>query len=221
MPTVSSGSGASAADVFYEVRSNAASISGRDADLAPGIDILMIMGFGATMDCWEPQLDGLLRHPGDEVPVRVCLLDNRGVGRSSSPKPRTAYTTSRMADDCITILDALKWGQVHVIGHSMGAMIATQLASMHPERLLSLTLISVTAGRWQSVPTNWAAIKYAWQVPCSSPLLCPGAVRCASLLSLLMICFPHQLRNRTCCLYQYKNSKTVGRLIPLKSCSAC
>ena len=60
--------------------------------------------------------------------------------------------------------DALKWGQVHVIGHSMGAMVATQLASMHPARLLSLTLISVTAGRWQSIPTNWAAIKYAWQV---------------------------------------------------------
>lgn len=60
--------------------------------------------------------------------------------------------------------DAVQWEQAHVIGHSMGAMVATQLASMHPEKLLSLTLISVTAGRWQSVPTNWAAIKYAWQV---------------------------------------------------------
>ncbi|DBA73506.1 TPA: hypothetical protein ACH3X1_011532 [Trebouxia sp. C0004] len=59
--------------------------------------------------------------------------------------------------------NALKWDQAHVIGHSMGAMVATQLASMHPDRLLSLTLISVTAGRWQSIPTNWAAIKYAWQ----------------------------------------------------------
>ena len=64
--------------------------------------------------------------------------------------------------------DTLKWGQVHVIGHSMGAMVATQLASMHPDRLLSLTLISVTAGRWQSVPLNWAAIKYAWQVSISA-----------------------------------------------------
>ena len=59
---------------------------------------------------------------------------------------------------------ALGWELVHVIGHSMGAMVATQLASMHPERFLSLTLISATAGRWQSLPTNWAAIKYAWQV---------------------------------------------------------
>lgn len=70
---------------------------------------------------------------------------------------------------CFVMQNALKWDQVHVIGHSMGAMVATQLASMHPDRLLSLTLISVTAGRWQSIPTNWAAIKYAWQV--SSPAI--------------------------------------------------
>ena len=66
--------------------------------------------------------------------------------------------------------DALHWEEVHVIGHSMGGMVATQLASMHPEKLLSLTLISVTAGRWQAVPTNWAAIKYAWQVIYLSPV---------------------------------------------------
>ncbi len=64
--------------------------------------------------------------------------------------------------------NALKWDQVHVIGHSMGAMVATQLACMHPDRLLSLTLISATAGRWQSIPTNWAAVKYAWQVSSSA-----------------------------------------------------
>lgn len=73
--------------------------------------------------------------------------------------------------------DALKWDQVHVIGHSMGAMVATQLASMHPDRLLSLTLISATAGRWQSIPTNWAAIKYAWQV--SSSALSSDPEHCA------------------------------------------
>ena len=67
-------------------------------------------------------------------------------------------------DGKAAVQDVLQWEQVHVIGLSMGAMVATQLASMHPEKFLSLTLISVTAGRWQAVPTNWAAIKYAWQV---------------------------------------------------------
>ena len=51
------------------------------------------------------------------------------------------------------------------------------LAAKHPDRLHSLTLISVTGGRWQSLPTNWAAIKYAWQVstpPLLSCLLFPA-----------------------------------------------
>ncbi|KAA6424663.1 MAG: hypothetical protein FRX49_05330, partial [Trebouxia sp. A1-2] len=127
MPTVSAGSGDSLTEIYYEVRGDTASSS-----------------FGATLDCWEPQLDGLLNHqasPGG-VSVSACLLDNRGVGRSGSPKARQAYTTTIMAEDCIAVLNALKWDQVHVIGHSMGAMVATQLASMHPDRLLSLTLIS-------------------------------------------------------------------------------
>lgn len=175
MSLVSVGSGASSAEIYYEVHEIRACTSGReqlarDDELQSCVEVLMIMGFGATLDCWEPQLDGLLNHQGNanQTTIRVCLLDNRGVGRSSSPKARQAYTTSIMAEDCITVLDTLKWGQVHVIGHSMGAMVATQLASMHPDRLLSLTLISVTAGRWQSVPLNWAAIKYAWQVSISA-----------------------------------------------------
>ncbi|KAL3134650.1 hypothetical protein ABBQ32_007659 [Trebouxia sp. C0010 RCD-2024] len=165
MPTIASGSGTCAADIYYEVRGDTPSTSNREPHNSTEVNILMIMGFGATLDCWEPQLDGLLR-PEAKAPgacVRVCLLDNRGVGRSSSPTLRQAYSTSIMADDCIAVLDVLHWEQVHVIGHSMGAMVATQLASMHPEKFLSLTLISVTAGRWQAVPANWAAIKYAWQ----------------------------------------------------------
>ena len=91
--------------------------------------------------------------------------------------------------------DALIWSQVHVIGHSMGAMVAMQLACMHPERLLSLTLISATAGRWQSVPTNWAAIKYAWQVaPHILMLLVPSSscstatLACSLFLGYLCTC---------------------------------
>lgn len=83
---------------------------------------------------------------------------------------------------CSGMQNAMKWDQVHVIGHSMGAMVATQLACMHPDRLLSLTLISVTAGRWQSIPTNWAAIKYAWQV--SSSALFSAPALCATTMQL-------------------------------------
>ncbi|DBA73505.1 TPA: hypothetical protein ACH3X1_011531 [Trebouxia sp. C0004] len=105
MPTVSAGSGASLTDIYYELRGDTASCSGRESDFNTHVSILMIMGFGATLDCWEPQLDGLLNHqasPG--ASVRACLLDNRGVGRSGSPKARQAYTTTIMADDCIAVL---------------------------------------------------------------------------------------------------------------------
>ncbi|DBB18870.1 TPA: hypothetical protein ACH3X3_000457 [Trebouxia sp. C0006] len=106
MPTVSAGSGASLTDIYYEVRGDTASSSGRESDFNTPVSILMIMGFGATLDCWEPQLDGLLTHqasPGG-ASVRACLLDNRGVGRSGCPKARQAYTTTIMADDCIAVL---------------------------------------------------------------------------------------------------------------------
>ena len=42
-----------------------------------------------------------------QAPVKVCMLDNRGVGRSSSPTLRQAYSTSIMADDCIAVLVSL------------------------------------------------------------------------------------------------------------------
>ena len=65
------------------------------------------MGFGATHDCWKPQLnDGFLsgRH-GSSVPkCRVLMMDNRGVGSSDSPEKTSEYTTTIMANDVIGLL---------------------------------------------------------------------------------------------------------------------
>ncbi|KAJ3412506.1 hypothetical protein HDV05_000644 [Chytridiales sp. JEL 0842] len=73
----------------------------------------------------------------------VCIFDNRGSGLSSVPEGR--YKTCEMAMDVVDLLDHLGWQKFHLVGLSMGGMIAQELAYAHPKRLLSLTLESTTA----------------------------------------------------------------------------
>ena len=73
----------------------------------------------------------------------------------------------------------LGWSrEVHVVGHSMGAMIATRLAALAPGKLASLTLISTTSGGFQIIPRSWRAVKYALQVQATSSLRA-SALLCA------------------------------------------
>lgn len=104
------------------------------------------MGFAASHMTWAPQLA--------ELVTGACLAcpDNRGVGQSGCPDGRRHYSTSRMALDCLGVLDALGWREAHVIGHSMGAMVACKFAAMFPQRARSLTVICGTGGGWESVP---------------------------------------------------------------------
>ncbi|GAB4816031.1 hypothetical protein N2152v2_003077 [Parachlorella kessleri] len=120
----------------------------------------MLMGFGATNIVWAPQLADLLATEGDggEPPMAVCVFDNRGVGRSSSPAGWKNYTTDIMAGDVLALMDHLAWQQFHLVGHSMGSMIASKVAALAPQRVLSLSLISGTGGRWQAVPQSAAAL---------------------------------------------------------------
>lgn len=64
---------------------------------------LCCLGFGATLQCWEPQLDRLLQ-PDQPRPTRCLLLDNRGVGRSGSPARKSAYHTATMAEDILLLM---------------------------------------------------------------------------------------------------------------------
>lgn len=65
----------------------------------------------------------------------------------------------------LSVLQAhLHWDTAHVVGHSMGGMIAMKLAVLAPERVCSLSIISATGGGWQSLPFSWRAAKYMWKV---------------------------------------------------------
>ncbi|MCO5578308.1 hypothetical protein L7F22_049959 [Adiantum nelumboides] len=84
--------------------------------------------------------------------IHVCAFDNRGVGKSSTPKKKSEYTTKIMALDALDLMDHLGWRKAHVFGHSLGAMIACKLAAMFPDRVASLALLSATGGGYQCIP---------------------------------------------------------------------
>jgi pimeloyl-ACP methyl ester carboxylesterase len=98
-----------------------------------GPPLLMIMGMSGTFDHWkEAFLDGLRND------FETIIYDHRGVG-SSSPLDG-AVTIAQLAEDAVGLLDALEIESPHVLGISMGGMVAQELALGHPERVRTLTL---------------------------------------------------------------------------------
>jgi pimeloyl-ACP methyl ester carboxylesterase len=123
--------------------------------------ILLVMGLGAQMTLWPDELVAALAGDG----FRVIRYDNRDIGLSQkfegarAPSPavqvlrkkigfpaKVPYKLKDMADDGIGLLDALGIAKAHVVGASMGGMIAQLMAVHHPERLLTLTSIMSTTG---------------------------------------------------------------------------
>src|SRR4051794_32195564 len=98
-----------------------------------GPPLLLIMGMSGTALHWgEPFLQAL-REDFD-----VITYDHRGVGAST--RLDGEITIAEMAADAATLLQALDIEAAHVVGFSMGGMIAQELALAHPERMLTLTL---------------------------------------------------------------------------------
>jgi pimeloyl-ACP methyl ester carboxylesterase len=97
-----------------------------------GEPLLLIMGLAADSTAW------MFQRPDFAARYRTIVFDNRGVGRSS--KPRGPYTIHEMADDAAGLLDVLDVRRAHVVGVSMGGMIAQELALRHPERVRGLVL---------------------------------------------------------------------------------
>ena len=114
------------------------------------------MGLGGLMSTWQRQTKDFSHAQSDKYTSLV--VDNRGMGESDKPLMR--YSTSEMAKDLIELLDHLSWTeqrQLHVIGISMGGMIAQELALEVPSRIASLQLVSTAArlvntiGYWENL----------------------------------------------------------------------
>jgi pimeloyl-ACP methyl ester carboxylesterase len=130
-----------------------------------GEPMLLVMGLGGPMTWWDPGFCQMLADQG----FFVIRYDNRDTGRSSrvrarvdrgmlvraflGRKVRTPYTLDDMAADGFALLDHLGITAAHVVGISMGGMIAQTMAVLRPKRVRSLTSIMSTTGRrtvgWQ------------------------------------------------------------------------
>ncbi len=97
-----------------------------------GDPLLLIMGLAADSTAWLFQVPAFAEH------YRTITFDNRGVGRSA--KPAGPYAITGMAKDAVGLLDMLGIARAHVVGVSMGGMIAQELALHHPERVRGLVL---------------------------------------------------------------------------------
>jgi 3-oxoadipate enol-lactonase len=98
-----------------------------------GEPLLLIQGMSGTHVSWGRPFRDLL-----EADFECVAFDNRGIGLSSAVED--PFMIAEMAGDALELLDALEISSAHVVGISMGGMIAQELALAHPERLRSLTL---------------------------------------------------------------------------------
>ena len=98
--------------------------------------LLLIQGLGAHMLGWHAGLCKQLADAG----FHVLRFDNRDVGLSQK-FPQGGYTLADMANDTAGLLTALDIPAAHIVGQSLGGMIAQQLALDHPTRVLTLALV--------------------------------------------------------------------------------
>lgn len=123
--------------------------------------LFLIMGLGAQMILWDDEFCRDLAARG----FRVIRFDNRDIGHSTKMSggkplrpmellklrifkiaPEAPYKLWDMADDVVGLMDALGIKAAHIVGASMGGMIAQEIAMRHPDRILSLTSIMSTTG---------------------------------------------------------------------------
>jgi pimeloyl-ACP methyl ester carboxylesterase len=123
-----------------------------------GPPLVLIMGYGWTMEGWDPRLVHALARRN-----RVVMFDNSGVGRTQAlPAP---LTIDAMAGQTSALIDTLGLGRPDVLGWSMGGMIAQALAILYPAQVRRLLLCATYPGTGAAVPPSQAALQAGSDFP--------------------------------------------------------
>ena len=109
-----------------------------------GEPVLLVQGLGYARWGWEPAAERLARD------FLVVSFDNRGIGESDVPAG--PYTVAQLAADAVAVLDDAGLERVHVVGASLGGMVAQQLAIAYSERVAKLVLVCTTPGGADAFP---------------------------------------------------------------------
>ncbi|MEV7598655.1 alpha/beta hydrolase [Kitasatospora sp. NPDC089797] len=104
---------------------------------ADGEPVLLLHGFPEFADCWSAELTALA-----EAGYRAVAVDQRGYSPDARPADIADYDVDLLVADALGFADALDAPRFHLIAHDWGGLVAWALASTHPERLLSLSVLS-------------------------------------------------------------------------------
>ena len=119
---------------------------------------MLIQGMGLDRHGWE-QVPGKLRRR-----FRLVLVDNRGCGRSDPAAG--SFSVADMAEDVVAVLDTAGIRRAHVLGASLGGMVAQELAIRHPERVDGLVLACTTPGWLFAYPMPAASVRLLVATAC-------------------------------------------------------
>jgi pimeloyl-ACP methyl ester carboxylesterase len=128
-----------------------------------GSPLVLVHGLGYARWGWEPVADGLAKR------FDVVLLDNRGIGESDAPSG--PYTARDMAADVRGVMDEAGLDSAHLLGTSLGGMIAQELALTAPERVRKLVLVCTTPGGPNARPMPEQTLRLLAEAPALDPLV--------------------------------------------------
>jgi pimeloyl-ACP methyl ester carboxylesterase len=123
-------------------------------DDGAGTPVLLLHGWPDSARLWRHQVPALV-----EAGYRVICPDQRGFGRSDRPRDVAAYRADEVVADALGLLDALDVESAHVVGHDWGAFVAWLLGIRRPDRVRSLTSLSVPH---PAVPRSLRQREMAW-----------------------------------------------------------